>query len=53
MTKSERKLWQSCFETLARKKQLEEFLQTLKKPDEKYKEEVKAYEELQANAHAR
>ena len=46
MTKSERKLWQSCFETLARKKQLEEFLQTLKKPDEKYKEEVKAYEEL-------
>ena len=46
MTKSERELWQKYFETLAQKKQLEEFLQTLKKPDEKYKEEVKAYEEL-------
>ena len=46
MTKSERELWQKYFETLGQKKQLEEFLQTLKKPDEKYKEEVKAYDEL-------
>lgn len=46
MTKSERELWQKYFETLGRKKRLEEFLTTLKKPDEKYKEEVKAYEEL-------
>ena len=46
MSKSERELWRKYFETLGQKKQLEEFLQTLKKPDEKYKEEVKAYEEL-------
>ena len=46
MTKSERELWLKYFETLGRKKHLEEFLTTLKKPDEKYKEEVKAYEEL-------
>ena len=46
MTKSERELWQKYFETLGQKKQLEEFLHTLKKPDEKYKEEVKAYDEL-------
>ena len=46
MTKSERELWQKYFETLGQKKQLEEFLQTLKKPDESKKEEVKAYEEL-------
>ena len=46
MIKSERELWQKYFETPGRKKQLEKFLQTLKKPDEKYKEELKAYEEL-------
>jgi hypothetical protein len=46
MTKSERELWQKYFETLGQKKHLEHFLQTLHKPDEKYKEEVKAYEEL-------
>ena len=46
MTKAERELWQKYFETLGQKKQLEEFLQTLKKPDESKKEEVKAYEEL-------
>ena len=33
MTKSERELWLKFFETLGRKKQLEEFLTTLKKPD--------------------
>ena len=46
MTKSERGLWQKYFETLSQKKQLEEFLQTLRKPNESEKEEVKAYEEL-------
>ena len=46
MSKSERELWQKYFETLGQKKHLEEFLQTLQKPDEKYKEKVKAYEEL-------
>jgi len=46
MTKFERELWQKYFETLGQKKHLEEFLQTLQKPDEKYKEEVKAYDEL-------
>ena len=46
MTKSEQELWQKYFETLGQKKQLEEFLTTLKKPDESEKEEVKAYEEL-------
>ncbi|MBR3368950.1 MobA/MobL family protein [Candidatus Saccharibacteria bacterium] len=46
MSKAERELWKRYFETLGRKKQLEEFLKTLKKPDEKYKEELKAYEEL-------
>mgnify|MGYP002858167980 CR=1 FL=1 len=46
MTKSERELWQSYFETLAQKKQLEEFLQTLKKPKETQKEALKAYNDL-------
>ena len=46
MTKSERELWQRYFETLAQKKQLEEFLQTLKKPDDKHKDELQAYNDL-------
>ena len=46
MTKTERELWQKYFETLGQKKQLEEFLKTLRKPDETEKEEVKAYEEF-------
>ena len=46
MTKSERELWQSYFETRAQKKQLEEFLQTLKKPKETQKEALKAYNDL-------
>ncbi len=46
MTKFERELWQKYFETLAQKKQMEEFLQTLKKPEESDKDELKAYEEL-------
>ena len=46
MTKTERELWQKYFETLGQKKHLEEFLQTLKKPAESDKKELKAYEEL-------
>ena len=46
MTKSERELWLKYFEILAQKKRLEEFLQTLKKPDESEKDELKVYEEL-------
>ena len=46
MSKSERELWQSYFETRAQKKRLEQILTTLKKPNGKCKEELKAYEEL-------
>ena len=46
MSKSERELWHTYFEMLAQKKHLEDFLQTLKKPDEKQNSELKAYEEL-------
>jgi len=46
MNKNERKLWLNYFETLAQKKQLEEFLQTLKKPDESDKEAMRAYEDV-------
>ena len=46
MSKSERELWLKYFETLAQKKRLEEFLQTLKKPDESNKEATHAYEDV-------
>ena len=46
MTKSERELWQKYFETLGQKKQLEEFLLTLKKPDETQKESTRAFEKI-------
>ena len=46
MSKAEQQIWQHYFETLAQKKQLEEFLTTLKKPDEKRTEELKAYNDL-------
>ena len=46
MNKTERGLWQKYFETLAQKKHLEEFLQTLKKPDESDKEATHAYEDV-------
>ena len=48
MSKTERELWQKYFETLAQKKQLEEFLKTLRKPDDSQKEAFKAYEEVVA-----
>ena len=53
MTKAERELWQKYFEILEQKKQLEEFLQTLKKPAENDKEETQAYEELIAGVKAK
>ena len=46
MNKTERGLWLKYFETLAQKKHLEEFLQTLKKPDESDKEATHAYEDV-------
>ena len=46
MTKAERELWLRYFETLAQKKHLEEFLKNLSKPNEKCKDELKAYEEI-------
>ena len=53
MTKSERELWQRYFETLAQKKQLEGFLQTLKKPKENQKEALKAYNDLVAGVNSK
>ena len=53
MSKSERELWQKYFETLGQKKQLEQFLTTLKKPDESQKEELQAYEEVVAGVKAK
>ena len=53
MTKSERELWQNYFETLAQKKQLEEFLQTLKKPKETQKDTLKAYNDLVAGVNSK
>ena len=46
MSKAEREIWLKYFETLAQKKHLEEFSLTLHKPDDKHKEELKAYEEI-------
>ena len=48
MTKSERELWFKYFELLRQKKHLEDFLQTLKKPDEKQSAELNAYNDLVA-----
>ena len=46
MSKSEKELWLNYFDTLAQKKQLEEFLKTLRKPDESDKEATRAYEDV-------
>ena len=48
MNKNERELWLKYFETLGQKKRLEEFLQTLKKPDESDKEATHTYEDVVA-----
>ena len=53
MSKAERELWQKYFETLGQKKKLEEFLKTLRKPDESQKEELQAYEEVVAGVKAK
>ncbi|MBO4779241.1 MAG: MobA/MobL family protein [Selenomonadaceae bacterium] len=46
MTKAERESWLKYAEILAQKKHLEELLLTLHKPDDKHKDELKAYEEV-------
>ena len=46
MNKFERELWKKYFETLGQKKHLEEFLQTLKKPDESDKKATHAFEKI-------
>ena len=53
MSKAERELWQKYFETLGQKKQLEEFLKTLRKPAESQREELQAYEEVVAGVKAK
>ena len=53
MSKSERELWQKYSETLAQKKQLEQFLQTLKKPKETQKDALKAYNDLIAGVNSK
>ena len=46
MTKNEREIWQRYSELLAQKKNLEDMLKTLKKPDSEKLEALKVYEEL-------
>ena len=46
MSKTERESWLKYFEILAQKKHLEEFFQTSRKPDDKHKVALKAYEEV-------
>ena len=53
MSKAERELWQKYFEILGQKKQLEQFLKTMRKPDESQKEELQAYEKVVAGVKAK
>ena len=59
MSTAERELWQKYFETLAQKKQLEEFLKTLRKPkmtgisDTSGRDAVKAHEEVVAGVNSK
>ena len=46
MTKSERELWFQYQETVAQKKNLEQFLQSLRKPDESLKDALKSYDDI-------
>lgn len=46
MTKSEREIWQRYSELLAQKKNLEDMLKTLKKPDSEKRDARNAYDEL-------
>ncbi len=53
MTKSERELWLKYYETLAQKKNLEEFLKTLHKPNESQKKALDAYYNLVDGIHSK
>ena len=53
MTKSELEIWQRYSEILAQKKNLEDMLKTLKKPDSKKLETIKAYDELVSGVKAK
>ena len=53
MTKAERQIWQRHFELMGQKKQLEEFLQTLKKPKETEKDELNAYDNIVASVNSK
>ena len=46
MTPAEREIWRNYFEMLGQKKQLENFLTTLKKPDESQKDSINVYDEM-------
>ncbi len=46
MTKSERELWQQYQVSLAQKKNLEQFLTSLKKPDDSLKDALKSYDDI-------
>ena len=46
LTKAERTLRQNYFETLAQQKHLEEFLNSLKRPDDSQKDALKAYDDV-------
>lgn len=46
INKADRVLWLRYVETLSQKKHCEKFLQTLRKPDEKHKDELKAHENV-------
>ena len=48
MTKTEQQIWQKYFEALGQQKRLEDFLKTLKKPDESDREAMSAYEQVVA-----
>ena len=53
MTKAERESWLKYSEILAQKKHLKELLLTLHEPDDKHKEELKAYEEVVSGVRAK
>ena len=46
MIKSERELWQTYFETVSQKQQLESFLQSLHKPNDSQKNALNTYNDV-------
>ena len=46
MTKSERELWHQYQETLAQKNHLQDFLKTLRKPDDSLKDALQSYDDI-------